>query len=216
MKTKMKNRQGFTLIEMLVVIAIIALLAAILVPAVTGALENANRTRALANGRSIFQQIFAADLDDVLHATEDYWPSATHVENFTTSTAYFVWLMDEDREVLKRDFAMFSATGIPAFSGDGDLVAANNTWTVTKGANKGSSSSTPFLVTRNIDVAVTALIKSEDEIIPKGVPYQDRALVVIRTGGGGEALQKKALNWKILNPEGLVVAPDGTHSLLHP
>lgn len=206
-----QNRQGFTLIEMLVVIAIIALLAAILVPAVTGALENANRTRALSNGISIFKQVMAADLDNVLHATENYWPDGETITdtagNGTTSTQYFAWLMEEDREVLKEDFSVFTATGIPAapdkaaFETNGDRY---NTWVAVKDATKESPASMPFLITKNLQETKLVVPNDSfdaDRIEPTGFPYKENAIVVIRVGGGGESLQKKALRWKILNPD---------------
>lgn len=49
LQKKLKNKKGFTLIEMLVVVAIIAILVAITVPAVSGALEKAREATDAAN-----------------------------------------------------------------------------------------------------------------------------------------------------------------------
>ncbi|MCH8511973.1 MAG: DUF1559 domain-containing protein [Kiritimatiellae bacterium] len=51
--THPQNRRGFTLIEMLVVIAIIALLAAIIVPSIHRALESAKSTQCASNLRQV-------------------------------------------------------------------------------------------------------------------------------------------------------------------
>ena len=50
------NKKGFTLIEMLVVIAIIAILVAIVIPTVTNATEKAKQATDLANVRSMVAQ----------------------------------------------------------------------------------------------------------------------------------------------------------------
>ena len=54
-----RSPRGFTLIELLVVIVIIAILAALLFPALSGALENSRRTNCLSNGRQLQAGIVA-------------------------------------------------------------------------------------------------------------------------------------------------------------
>jgi type II secretion system protein G len=76
------NSSGFTLVELVVVVAIIALLAGILIPVVTSQIDDAKRTRAL------------ADMDTIAKAFSTFrthtsrWPSATNqvpsVQNMTT------------------------------------------------------------------------------------------------------------------------------------
>lgn len=51
---KVKNKKGFTLIELIVVIAILAVLAAIIIPTVAQNIASANQARDLANARSAF------------------------------------------------------------------------------------------------------------------------------------------------------------------
>jgi len=67
-KTKTRLPQGFTLVELLVVIGIIALLAAILFPAFTGAREKARQTACLSNGRQINMALmqYAQDNDEIV------------------------------------------------------------------------------------------------------------------------------------------------------
>lgn len=49
LQKKLKNKKGFTLIEMLVVVAIIAILVAISIPMVSGALDKARKAADAAN-----------------------------------------------------------------------------------------------------------------------------------------------------------------------
>ena len=49
-----KSKKGFTLIELVVVIAILGILAAILIPVIGGFISRANRAADLANARNLF------------------------------------------------------------------------------------------------------------------------------------------------------------------
>src|SRR5205809_6910971 len=69
--------RGFTLIEVLVVIAIIVMLAAILIPSLNSALESAKATKDLSNLRQIgaATQMYMNDNNGVLFSTTGSWMS---------------------------------------------------------------------------------------------------------------------------------------------
>lgn len=48
---KMKNKKGFTLVELIVVLVILAILAALLIPALTGYIDKANKEKVIAECR---------------------------------------------------------------------------------------------------------------------------------------------------------------------
>jgi prepilin-type N-terminal cleavage/methylation domain-containing protein len=61
-KMKKINRKGFTIAELLIVVAIIAVLVAIAIPVFTGALANAKHQTAVANVRSQYAEDVASYL----------------------------------------------------------------------------------------------------------------------------------------------------------
>ena len=50
---KMKNKKGFTLVELIVVLVILAILAALLIPALTGYIDKANNQKVIATTRQV-------------------------------------------------------------------------------------------------------------------------------------------------------------------
>ena len=50
---KMKNKKGFTLVELIVVLVILAILAALLIPALTGYIDKANQEKVVAECRMV-------------------------------------------------------------------------------------------------------------------------------------------------------------------
>ena len=59
---KLKNSKGFTLMEMLIVVAIIAILVAIAIPTFNNQLEKAREATDLANLRSAYAEVMASAL----------------------------------------------------------------------------------------------------------------------------------------------------------
>lgn len=51
--SKMKNKKGFTLVELIVVLVILAILAALLIPALTGYIDKANKEKVVSECRMV-------------------------------------------------------------------------------------------------------------------------------------------------------------------
>ena len=84
----MKNSKGFTLMEMLIVVAIIAILVAIMIPTLTTQLERARETADLANIRAAYAEASVTAL------TEDKPGQAT--VTMTQHTAEFKYITAPD------------------------------------------------------------------------------------------------------------------------
>ena len=82
-----KNNKGFTLAELLIVVAIIAVLVAIAIPVFTSQLEKSKEATDQANIRSAYAEVMAAALTDTA-ATHD--ATLTHITRSGDAGSY-VW-----------------------------------------------------------------------------------------------------------------------------
>ena len=78
-----KNNKGFTLAELLIVVAIIAVLVAIAIPVFTGQLEKARESTDISNCRAYYSEITAALLTGDLDAAN----STTSVQGLTATSS---------------------------------------------------------------------------------------------------------------------------------
>ena len=86
MREKM-NKKGFTLAELLIVVAIIAVLVAIAIPVFTTQLEKARESTDMADARAYYAEIATALVSGDLYDDDDH--DTIHVGNNLTATASF-------------------------------------------------------------------------------------------------------------------------------
>lgn len=76
MKKKM-NKKGFTIVELVIVIAVIAILAAVMIPTFAGVVDKANASKALQEVKNAYTATLANDLstadtsDDVVYGEDE-------------------------------------------------------------------------------------------------------------------------------------------------
>ncbi len=81
---KKNNKKGFTIVELVIVIAVIAILAAVLIPTFTGVTERAKESAAMQNAKNAWTDYMSANADqpdykeNICIQSGDYY---FHVEN---------------------------------------------------------------------------------------------------------------------------------------
>ena len=119
---KMKNKKGFTLVELIVVLVILAILAALLVPALTGYIDRARKEAIVAETRSVVMatqtvvaEKYGAKAGDVTIADAD----KTTIKNLAEVTGTI------------GDIAIDKATGSDYNSMVKSVVYTQGNWTCT-------------------------------------------------------------------------------------
>jgi prepilin-type N-terminal cleavage/methylation domain-containing protein len=126
---------GFTLVELLVVIGIIALLMGILMPALTRAREMSNRTKCASNLRQLaLGTILLADQNKGYYrlSHRDLRPTDADRKNYTgitylTANDHFAWVTDHLTERYKRDTGVDLEILICPSRGDDSWIKWENT-----------------------------------------------------------------------------------------
>ena len=86
---KKNNNKGFTLMEMLIVVAIIAVLVAIAIPVFTNQLEKAREATDMANLRSAYAEVMACALTDTNRTAGDAGNNVTRTVDANGVATWF-------------------------------------------------------------------------------------------------------------------------------
>jgi prepilin-type N-terminal cleavage/methylation domain-containing protein len=197
------RKKGFTLIEMLVVIMIIAILAAALFPAISAAIAQAKSTAMKNKGRGIWTAVLSANAEREPLAMPSVWPGSSGIALLPTSTAYFQFLLGwpvsgnavtqpssqptaicEDLKV-----ATLAGAGINPSSDPMSFAAANNAWccAIDNGSTNPASEDA-FIFSRNIDFGSSGAAGG-----PSSTPIKTSDTSILTTDGtksGGFSLNR--------------------------
>ena len=78
---KRMNKKGFTIVELVIVIAVIAILAAVLIPTFSGVIKKANQSAVQQTAAALYKEAYALDLADGTLDGKEGTTAITQVDN---------------------------------------------------------------------------------------------------------------------------------------
>ena len=139
---KKNNNKGFTLMEMLIVVAIIAVLVAIAIPVFTNQLEKAREATDAANIRSAYAEVMACALTDA--SVDDAKVNGVVKGGTAGAYTYSKHVDAAQKQADWQNTSIEDIAGIKLGTDDGKISAAtlDNGWTITYSEGTGKTTIT--------------------------------------------------------------------------
>lgn len=200
---KSTKLSAFTLIELLIVIAVIGILAGMLFPAIKAVMNSAQGTRVANNGKQIVTAITTANIDREASSKGDIWPTVEKA--WGSSNEYFARLLGAEgkkAELTGISTTMFAGGGVEAASDADTLKTTGCIWSMLAGISV-CDDNMPFIWTRNLKTITKEQFNvSQDQaeetdfaqyLDPGEKPFSDEQVVLARKGASFQVIKRKDL-----------------------